>query len=238
MTRGAIHLVGVGPGGAGTLTQEAYAAIRSARELWCLDLGPPGHERAFLRPLLAGKKVVNLSPAYALPDLDRGRLYRQIAERLIHLATRGRSITFLFSGNPLIWVDIPEMLKRASRAGRLDLRISPAVSFVDAIWEDAPIHGGEFQLRAGRVTEPNISPALDTVVGQISEEGELPLCHELRRLFGLAHPVFVTGIYPQHGERQSILTEVAGLPLVLPQFRGLFYAVIIPKKGARSVRSG
>ena len=99
----------------------ALRAIRGAEEIWCTDLGAWNAERLFLRKYLHGKKVVNLSGFYALSHVRRGAFYRMTARRIAHLAARGRRITYLASGSPLLWVDDTGMLKRLAAAGRFDL---------------------------------------------------------------------------------------------------------------------
>ena len=132
----------------------ALRAIRDAEEIWCTDLGSWNAERLFLRKYLHGKKVVNLSGFYALSHVRRGRFYRMTAARIAHLAARGRRITYLASGSPLLWVDDTVMLKRLAAGGRFDLEITRSMPFLDVIWRDAPFDCGEFQLRVGRITKP------------------------------------------------------------------------------------
>lgn len=233
--RGYVHLVGVGPGDPSLLTLGAVDAIRGATEIWCQDLGPWDQERMFLRDHLAGKKVVNVSAFYGIADLPRDAFYFQLAERLVHLAAAGRTITYLWSGNPLVWADTPTYLKRYAQRGELDLRITPGVSFLDVIWAEAPIHAADFQVRHGFVTDPDVSTDIDCVVGQVGDVGttgqpDHGAFHAgLRRLYPLDHPVFVTGAHPKHGGSTSRQTTVEDLPDVLQQYAEWFYTLIIPR---------
>ncbi len=225
--RGFVELVGVGPGEASHLTLGAVEAIERADEIWCQDLGEWNRERPFLQKFLAGRKVVNVASLYSVPGLNRGHFYRLIAERLVHLANRGRRITYLWSGNPLIWVDTPEHLQQHAAAGRVDLRIVPGMSFLDVIWLNAPIHGREFQLRTGRITQPDVSPRIDVVLGQVLEPEALHAA--LGRLYPPRHQLFLTGVDPVFSTRLSRQTSVQELPNVLPAFENLFYVLIIPR---------
>lgn len=242
--RGRVHLVGVGPGEESWMSLGALRAIREAEEIWCTDLGSWNAERRFLRKYLHGKKVVNLSEFYALRHVRRGTFYRMTAERIAHLAARGRRITYLASGSPLLWVDDTVMLKRLAAAGRFDLEITPSMSFLDVIWRDAPFDCGEFQLRVGRITRPAVSPEIDCVVGQIGDTGVTGrperldrFGRDVRRLYPASHPVFVAGTDPISGESTTRLTSIGRLATVLRSFRGSHYSVVIParKTGRRVV---
>jgi len=236
--RGLVHLVGVGPGDEDSMSLGALRALERAEEIWASDIGPWNRERPFLRKYLEGKKFVNLSAYYQLPSIPRDRIYRAIAGRLVHLAGRGRRITFLLSGNPLVWVDITDMLKDHAAAGRLDLRITPSMSFLDVIWRDAPFSlRGAFQLRASIITHPDVSPEIDCVVGQIGDPGTTgrydrlaSFYAALRRLYPPSHPVFVVGSDPVYAEERMRRTTVAELPGALVDFSDLYYVVILPRR--------
>jgi hypothetical protein len=233
--RGLVHLVGVGPGEESWMSLGALRAIRDAEEIWCTDLGSWNAERLFLRKYLHGKKVVNLSGFYALSHVRRGRFYRMTAARIAHLAARGRRITYLASGSPLLWVDDTVMLKRLAAGGRFDLEITPSMSFLDIIWRDAPFDCGEFQLRVGRITRPAVSPEIDCVVGQIGDTGVTGrperldrFDRDVRRLYPASHPVFVAGTDPISSESTTRLTSIGQLAKALRSFRGSIYSVVIP----------
>src|SRR5215471_9635827 len=127
--RGFIHLVGVGPSDEDSMSLGALRAIESAEEIWMADLGPPQRERVFLRKWLnSNKKVVNLHRYCFVPSCPRLMTYIVQVQRMLYLAARGRRITFLESGNPLVWVHNTTLLKRW--AGAIDFRITPSMSFL------------------------------------------------------------------------------------------------------------
>lgn len=243
--RGEIHLVGIGPGEEAMITVGALKAIEIADEVWLQSLGPLGFEMPFLRPYLIDKKVVNLNDFYDLPHVGRGAFYTLIEQRLVHLAERGKRITFLLPGNPLIWVQMTGRLKELARAGKVALRISPGVSFLDVIWHHAPFDVHEFQLRVGSISSPDISTRHACVIGQVGDgattgsglrsdglftSGLQRFCADLARLYPPEHPVYLSGhrqIFG-HGEAVHRLTTVRDVHKVLPFFEDVQYCVIIP----------
>jgi hypothetical protein len=251
--RGSIHLVGTGPGDASSLTYGALDAIRNADEVWMQSLGPLNFEMPFLRPHLVGKKVVNLNDFYELPNVDRQDFYDLIEQRMLHLANKGRRITFLLPGNPLIWVHLTARIKQYATAGTFDLRITPGLSFLDMIWVHAPIDVRQFQLRLGRLTNPDVSTELDCVIGQVGDGGGTGsglgntglftsglsrFCADAARLYPATHRVFISGHRQVHGSGEAVYREttIAKLSEILPLFESTQYCVIIP--GVRAQQPG
>lgn len=235
--RGYVHLVGIGPGNSDGISVGALRAIQEAEEIWGSDIGPTNRERLFLRPHLKGKKIVNLNDYYQLSALPRQHMYRAIAARAAYLASRGRKITFLFSGNPMVWVDITDRLKHEAAEGRLDLRITPSMSFLDVIWTSLPFSlRGALQVRASLIDHPDISPEIDCVVGQVGDPGTTGgadsyhrFVANLHRLYPAGHTIYVTGSDPVYDEIQTVPTTVANLPSVLGGFVAGYYVVVIPR---------
>ena len=235
--RGFVHLVGLGPGDEASMSVGAARALADAEEIWASDAGPWNRERGYLRRYVQGKKFVNLSAYYQLPPVGRHRIYRAIASRLLHLATRGRRITFALSGNPFVWVDLTDHLKAHAASGQLDLRVTPSMSFLDVIWQNTPISlRGALQVRASLVTHPDVSPDVDCVVGQVGDPGTTgrhdrldDFCSAVRRLYPAAHTVFVVGSDPVYATQRSVATTVADLPRVLGAFSDLYHVVILPR---------
>lgn len=246
MRRGYVQLVGTGPGDEDSMSVGALRALEHAEEIWTSDLGTRHRERVYLRKYLRGKKVVNLSSYYALPGVERSQIYRMIADRLVHLAERGRRITFLFSGNPFVWVNITDILKSRAAGSALDLRIVPSMSFLDIIWRDLPFScRGALQLRASVVSDPEISPDIDCVIGQVGDPGTTAPRHDqvrdflrtVTRIYGPDHRVYVTGTDPVHAETKTVATRVADLRAVLAVFSGPYhYVVVIPRRGRDEIQ--
>jgi hypothetical protein len=217
----------------------ALRAIERARELWMIDLGPPNQERSFLRRHLDdGRPVVNLYGLYQLPDCPRALFYVAVAQRLLHLARRGRRITFLCSGNPLWWVSLTAYLKRWAHL--VDVRITPSMSFLDVMHLETPFVSDTLQLRLSTIRAPNISPDLDCVIGQLGDDSTsnlfgrsalAELCADLRRHHGARHPVFLFGNHSVDGAPVARQTTVAGLPGALAGLGAYHVSALVPARG-------
>jgi hypothetical protein len=248
MTRsrgGCVQIVGIGPGGEDELSLGALRAIQSAEELWMLDLGPPTQERFFLRKWLKGKaKVVNVYGYYLIPGCPREVFYELMARRILHLAKKGRRITLLSSGNPLIWVSGTDLFKRW--AGSVPVRIIPSMSFLDTIFLETPFSCGELQLRLTGVTDPDISPELDCLVGQVADDGTSDLSSPsaarsffsaLRRFYSNNHPAYIIGNHSIYGEPKLRTTTVGLLSASIREFIGWHYSILLPSvKRARALK--
>jgi uncharacterized protein YabN with tetrapyrrole methylase and pyrophosphatase domain len=236
-TPGYVHVVGIGPGDLAGISVGALRAIENAQEIWCSDLGPPNRERLFLRPYLKGKKIVNLAHYYDQIELPRTHIYRTIASRLTHLAQQGRKITFLFSGNPMVWVNITDMLKADAALGLLDLRITPSMSFLDLIWTSLPFGlRGALQVRATFITAPDVSTQIDCVVGQVGDTGATGGLNDfnqfvdaVNRLYPANHAIYVTGSDPIYSEISTVQTTPSALAATLQNFTAGFYVVVLPR---------
>lgn len=241
-SRGSVNLVGIGPGGEDLMSLGALHAIKSAEEIWLSDLGPWNHERLFLRKYLLKKKVVNLSGYYSLSFIERPKIYRFEAGRMAHLASRGRKIVFLFSGSPLVWVRITSLLKATAEPRKFDLIITPSMSFLDVIWKESPFNCEEFQLRIGGIQNPEISPDIDCVVGQVADNGKTGAVQRtafngfygaVKRIYPPRHPVYISGSHPVSAEPMNQMTSVAKLPSVLPKFDSTYYCVMLPRRSKK-----
>jgi uncharacterized protein YabN with tetrapyrrole methylase and pyrophosphatase domain len=238
--RGYLHLVGVGPSDEDALSIGARKAIDAAEELWMLDLGPPNYEREFLRKYLdRARKVVNLSGHYHIPECTRTTFYVSISHRLLHLVRRGRRITFLVSGNPLLWTSVTDFFKQWTDL--VDVRITPSMSFLDIMNLRTPFAVDTLQVRLSTITEPDISPTIDCVIGQIGDDhttrlfgqtGSVRLLsRDLRRFYPANHEVYLFGHHSVDGEPKFRKVTVGRLPSVLKEFEGWHFSALIPAKG-------
>ena len=233
---GSLHLVGVGPGGRDGLSLGALQALESAEELWLLDLGPARFERAFLREFLdRAPRVVNLFELNLIPGLPRELLYETYVRRVARLVTRGRRVTFLYSGNPLVWVDAVSLFKVLSARLGFPLRITPSPSFLDTVFEAVPVLGvRNLQLRMGSLEAPDVSPDVDCVVGQVGEKGSSEtLIRALRRLYPRGHPVYLVARHSvtedSAVERVDARTLARALSMK-PDAQGWFVSLVIPSR--------
>lgn len=227
-------MVGVGPTDQAGLSLGALKAIKNAEELWLLDLGPARFERRFLRDdLNRSDKVVNIFAHNLIPSLPRDMLYQFYVSRVVHLLRQGRHITFLYSGNPLVWVDAMTLFKMMAYRYGFKLRITPSMSFLDTLFEKLPfLSMRNLQLRMGSVENPDISPDIDCVVGQVGEKGPSDaLYRALGRLYGADHPIYLVA---NHSIQPDSVVEAATPPTLRsalsrwPDAQGWFVSLVIP----------
>ncbi len=225
--KGSVSLVGIGPEEEGAISVSAQRAIENAEEIWMQDLGTPGFERPIVRKAREKiRRVVNMSGHYCAPNSSRILFYSFIARRLLHLSRQGRRITYLFSGNPDVWVRTCTVLKEATLKEDVDLRIVCSMSFIDVMYRPTPLSlRDNLQIRLARVTSPDISPEVDCIVGQLGDTGftggprgerTLALQETLLQWYPAEHPVFLVGNHTETGAEKSVriplhrLAEEAG----------------------------
>lgn len=236
---GFLNVVGVGPGDEKLMSIGAAQALARATELWMQDLGPHNFEKVHVRKRIRPRQVVvNLIGHYEHPEIQRANFYAFVARRVQHLVDQGRRITYVVSGSPDVWVQLTAELKLVAQHQPFDLRLTHSMSFIDLMYSATPLSvPTDFQIRLGRVTDPNISPRLDCVVGQIGDDGRTGQGHarslasfeaELRRFYPAEHPTFVSGSHLVTGKTKHLRTTVGELLAVLPAFSGHHYSVLLP----------
>ena len=118
---GTITVVGLGPADASLLTSAAIEA----------------HDRRFLRTRVhpaaaAVADAVSFDDVYdEAPTFDA--VYERIVERLVAEAASG-DLLYAVPGSPLVLERTVELLREAAEAGRTEIRVLPAMSFLDLVW--------------------------------------------------------------------------------------------------------
>lgn len=120
-----ITVVGLGPGDASLLTVEARDTLASAPEVWLRTARHPTVEG-----LPAGPRYESFDAVYeSLDTFDA--VYEAIVGRLLDLARRPEGVLYAVPGHPLVGeATVRGLLDRAPADGT-DVRVLPAVSFVD-----------------------------------------------------------------------------------------------------------
>lgn len=126
---GRVVVVGLGPAGADLLAAAARAALeehpvrftRTARHPAVDDLAAAGI------PLDAFDDRYD-----AATDLDE--CYRSIVVTLVEAAGEHGAVAYAVPGNPAVAERTVELLRGASEAGAIELRVVPGISFADAAW--------------------------------------------------------------------------------------------------------
>jgi tetrapyrrole methylase family protein/MazG family protein len=115
-------VVGLGPGDPGLISAAAHDALAEIEPRFVRTTRHPS-------AALAGP-AVSFDPVYeSAATLDE--VYETIVERLISEA-EGRTVLYAVPGSPLVAERTVELLKRDSR---VEVRVIPAVSFIDLAWE-------------------------------------------------------------------------------------------------------
>lgn len=123
-----LDVVGLGPAGAGYLTSEALALVRSAERLVLRTARHPAAERVLeLRP-----DAETLDEEY-----ERGEsfaaVYRAIADRLLEAAQAG-GLCYAVPGSPSVAERSVELLLQLAPAA-VAVELHPALSFLDLAWQ-------------------------------------------------------------------------------------------------------
>jgi hypothetical protein len=237
---GFLHYVGTGP--ALEIESGAANAIKSARTLWIQDLGQPGLERTSIRPLLAGKQIINTVFFYGsghLRSFNRDTVYTLMTRRAIDLVNKGRDLTVVFSGSPAIWVRSFELARQyAETHPDFDLRLTNAMSFLETLFPPTPLGqiGAGVQLRLASITNPDVSPEIDCIVGQVGDTGQPygigtkaeSLEQALARLYPPNHPIYVVGNDEIDSTPLYIETTADQVGAVAHEFARCYFCLVIP----------
>ena len=137
-----ITVVGLGPGGAGHVTNETLAAVeRVGRRHLRTAIHPSAH-------------VVSDAPGGATTHDDLyetadsfADVYDRIADRLIADADEHGEILYAVPGSPLVLERTVRLLQERCPDAGIDLRIQPAMSFLDVVWNRLGIDPVEQRVR-------------------------------------------------------------------------------------------
>ena len=119
MTRPIVTVVGLGPGTNGLVTQETLEAIASAKTKFVRTKRHPS------APLVGD--AVSFDDEYDRHDTF-AEVYAAIAERVVLAAVRNGSALYAVPGSPGV---LEDGVRRLLADPRVDVRVLPAVSFLD-----------------------------------------------------------------------------------------------------------
>lgn len=159
-----LHIVGLGPGDAGSITIETFSILRETRVILRTGIHPTVE---FLDDW--GIDYTTLDHLYETGE-HFADVYGEIAGAVIQEAMAATGdITYCVPGNPMIAEkSVAEIISRAKAAG-LEYTVHSAVSFIDtilaAIGRD-PING-LLVLDAGDLTTKGLSDQADTIITQV-----------------------------------------------------------------------
>jgi len=119
-----ITIVGLGPGRAGWLTQEAREALGAAREVWV---------RTARHPTVAELPDIPWKPmdSFYEREEDFSAVYRAIAEEVLRLAERPEGVCYAVPGSPRVGeATVAEIIRLAGERGKT-VRIVEGLSFIE-----------------------------------------------------------------------------------------------------------
>jgi tetrapyrrole methylase family protein/MazG family protein len=119
-----ITIVGLGPGGAELLTEEACDVLSDAHEVWV---------RTARHPVVADLPRIPWKPmdSFYEKEDDFSAVYRAIADEVLRLAERPEGVCYAVPGSP--WVGestVPQILRKAGERG-VEVRVVAGLSFLE-----------------------------------------------------------------------------------------------------------
>ena len=159
-----VTIVGLGPAGPDLVTDATRAAIAAT---------PVRFVRTTRHPAAA-----IVEGAVAFDDVYEGaatidEVYRTIVDRLVAAATEHGDVLYAVPGSPAVAEHTVVLLRAEAEAGRIELRVIPALSFVDLAWTRlgvdpvaaAPriVDGHEFAIDAAGERGPLLVAQCDSV---------------------------------------------------------------------------
>ncbi len=164
--RGAITVVGLGPGNPAHLTREAWDVLSASREVY---LRTSRHPTVVALP---SHLVLNsFDYLYETVD-DFASLYDQIAEQILLLATRPQGVVYAVPGHPLVGeTSVQRLLTRARHEG-IAVCMVDGLSFVEPVLSLLRLDGLE-GLQLADATElasgqhPLLDPDRPALIGQL-----------------------------------------------------------------------
>lgn len=172
MTRPTVTVVGLGPGSAGHITQEALQAIESATIRFVRTKQHPSASLV--------KNAVAFDDEYDRHDTFAS-VYAAIAERVAQAAIENGSALYAVPGSPGVLEDAVQRLLADSR---VDVRVLSSVSFLDLAWlrlSVDPVNEGVRLVDAHRFAEAAADDCGPFLVAQCHADwvlSEIKLAHE------------------------------------------------------------
>jgi tetrapyrrole methylase family protein/MazG family protein len=119
-----ITIIGLGPGGAGLLTQEAYAALSAAREIW---VRTAHHPTVAELPDLPWKPMDSLYER----ETDFSAVYRAIADEVLRAAVRSEGVHYAVPGSPRVGESTVPLILSGAKERDLPVHIIEGMSFIE-----------------------------------------------------------------------------------------------------------
>jgi len=136
---GRIAIVGLGPGGTDLITPQTRVALGESAHVRLRTRRHPAAE-------LTGT-AASFDDVYEQADRFAD-VYREIADRLLAEASDiDEELVYAVPGSPLVLERTVDLLRGAASEGRVELRILPAMSFLDVAWAELQIDPVEAGVR-------------------------------------------------------------------------------------------
>ncbi len=132
-----IHIIGLGPGDPGLITQRAWQLILDSPEIWVRTREHPAV------PHIAQHTQVSSYDALYESHHDFNAVYAAIAEDVVARARSG-DVLYAVPGDPAVAERTPQLIRQRAEAEGIEVQIHSAVSFLEptfAALDADPIHG-------------------------------------------------------------------------------------------------
>ncbi len=132
-----IHIIGLGPGDPGLITQRAWQLISEASEIWVRTRTHPAV------PHIAKRVKVFSYDALYEAHRDFDAVYAAIAEDIVARARAG-DVIYAVPGDPAVAERTPQLIRQRAEAAGIVVQIHSAVSFLEPTFvalDADPIHG-------------------------------------------------------------------------------------------------
>lgn len=205
--RGGIVLMGLGPGGAGMLTREAWDHLNSISEIWLRTSRHP-----CVSEFPKGLILHSFDDLYD-QNQDFKPVYLGIIERVLEGGRAGKRITYAVPGHPFIAETTgPEIFRRAREEG-IPVRVIEGMSFLEPCFRALgldPFDGISLAdgLDLARRYSPDFPPDKPALVAQVySREVASEVKLTLGSVYPDTHPVVLVhaaGTMEEHAEHLAL----------------------------------
>lgn len=164
-----ITLLGLGPGGVGHLTREAWEWLNTISEIYLRTRQHP-----VVASLPANLRVHSFDELYESMDSFE-EVYAAIVEQVLALGARPQGVTYAVPGHPTIAEATgPEILRRAKEAGIL-VRVIDGLSFIEPVFsalglDPFPRTALIDALELGVLHHPSFPPDMPALITQIYDQ--------------------------------------------------------------------
>lgn len=125
---GIIYLLGLGPGGPGSLTLETYKILQKADRVYVRTARHPGAR-------WLGNRGINYMSfdRYYKSSVSFEETYRRIARHVVGAARLCGKVAYAVPGSPFVGEKSVALILKLARQAGLQCRVIPAVSFIEAV---------------------------------------------------------------------------------------------------------